>query len=162
MRIAKRRQQKYGSIASNPWEIQAAVQKLELNPKTMPGIDRIELICNERFGSEITPGAVRRLRAEVCRTASMKIDSADDLSLIETANILGAESGTEATKPRRRGRKKAGHQAVQQEAQVAAEWEQARNERTSKADFAKDREYSLKEFNRLLDRVRKRKALRNN
>jgi hypothetical protein len=59
--------------------------------------------------------------------------------------------------PRKGGRKKADYETVQREAKVAADWEQARDDGTRKADFAKDYGIPLDELDRLLDRVAKRK-----
>ncbi len=122
MREADRLKQEHGPLGSHHVEIQAGVLKWQPESKTMPGIQRIELICNERFGTQITVEAIRRLRAEVCRAAGKEIDSADALSVTEAADILdgkvsafgfgegcrraagndlGADSETEGTKPTR-------------------------------------------------------------
>lgn len=59
--------------------------------------------------------------------------------------------------PRRRGRRKADHETVQQEAQVAADWERARDTGMYKGDFVKERGTTVAKLDALLDRVAKRK-----
>ena len=58
---------------------------------------------------------------------------------------------------RRRGRKKADYETVQREAQLAADWNLARENRVRKHDFAKENKMTLKNLDRLLDRVAARK-----
>jgi len=65
-------------------------------------------------------------------------------------------------KGKRRGRKKATYATVKREEKLAADWQQARESGTSKAVFAKDNEMNLKEFEKLLNRVRKRKTRSDN
>ena len=68
-----------------------------------------------------------------------------------------ADSRGPQAKPNRRGRKKADYETVQREAELTGEWERARDSGVYKADFAKDKGMTLKDFDRLLDRVDKRK-----
>jgi hypothetical protein len=60
------------------------------------------------------------------------------------------------TKTPRRGRPKADYETVKREAKLAADWEQASKVGVYKGDFAKDNGSSVKEFDKLLDRVAKR------
>lgn len=62
------------------------------------------------------------------------------------------------TKRKRRGRKKTDYDTQQREAKLAASWKQAHETGTYKPDFAKENGFTLKAFERLLDRVRKHKA----
>jgi DNA-binding MarR family transcriptional regulator len=56
---------------------------------TMPGISRIELLCDSLPGEPgITAAKVRRLRADICRRSNRQIPHADVLTLDEAADIL--------------------------------------------------------------------------
>lgn len=59
--------------------------------------------------------------------------------------------------PKRRGRKKADYETVQKEAELAADWERARDAGIYKPDFAKDKNMTVRQLDALLDRVAKRK-----
>jgi hypothetical protein len=62
-------------------------------------------------------------------------------------------------KPKRRGRKNADYPTIEREAKLKREWEQARDHGipgVSKARFAEDKNMTLADFDRLLDRVAKR------
>lgn len=61
--------------------------------------------------------------------------------------------------PRKRGRRKASDATIQREAQLAANWERARDSGTHKVDFAKENGMNVKQLDALLDRVRARKRL---
>jgi hypothetical protein len=58
---------------------------------------------------------------------------------------------------KRRGRKKADYATQKREAQIAADWEQAKNAGTYKCDFARDKGMKTADLDKLLDRVAKRK-----
>jgi hypothetical protein len=62
------------------------------------------------------------------------------------------------TKAKRRGRKKANYETVQKEDALAAKWKRARAAGTCKVDFAKQNKMTLKDFDRMLNRVRKRES----
>ncbi len=62
----------------------------------------------------------------------------------------------EGTSAKRRGRKKADFQTIQNEAELAAAWKQAREAGVYKADFARDCKTTVSQLNALLDRVAKR------
>lgn len=87
----------------------------------------------------------------------------DALDLLEAAlagqAAANAESG-DATAPTRtrRGRPKADYETIQREAQVAADWERAREAGTYKGDFAKQCGMKVSQLDKLLARVRKRKS----
>ena len=70
-------------------------------------------------------------------------------------NDIPEEPAVAATK--KRGRKKADYETVQREAQLAADWEQARDAGTYKGDFTRDRGMEVPDLDRLLDRVAARK-----
>lgn len=59
--------------------------------------------------------------------------------------------------PKRRGRKKANYNTVQAEANLAAEWVRRRDAGECKRDFAKEKGTNVADFDRLLERVAKRK-----
>lgn len=65
---------------------------------------------------------------------------------------------TSAPNPNRRGRRKADYETIEREAQVAADWERAREAGTYKGDFAKERGTTAGKLDALLDRVAKRKS----
>ena len=65
-----------------------------------------------------------------------------------------SESAVKARKSR--GRKPASPEEMEQDAQIAARWEQAREAGTCKFKFAKDRGMTHEDFDKLLDRVKKR------
>lgn len=56
-------------------------------------------------------------------------------------------------KGKRRGQKTADYETQQSEARLSTAWVNARDAGMSKADFAKDKGLSLKEFDKLFDRV---------
>ena len=57
---------------------------------------------------------------------------------------------------RKAGSKKADEATCLREAELVAKWQQARDSSVYKADFAKDHNMSLKAFDGLLSRVKKR------
>jgi hypothetical protein len=59
------------------------------NEAQMPGISRIELLCDRLPGEAgITAAKVRRLRADICERLQLQIPQADQLSLNEAADAL--------------------------------------------------------------------------
>lgn len=67
-----------------------------------------------------------------------------------------------SAKRKRSGRPKADYKTKEREAQLAADWERARDAGTYKADFAKDNKLTVRKLDALLDRVAKRKARSDN
>ncbi len=67
-----------------------------------------------------------------------------------------AEAASDAP-AKRRGRRKADYETVQKEAELAADWERARDAGVYKPDFAKDKNMTVRQLDALLDRVRARK-----
>jgi hypothetical protein len=61
-------------------------------------------------------------------------------------------------KATRRGRKKADYKTEQRESQIAVDWKQARDRGAYKPDFARDKGMTPSEFQKLLNRVAKRKV----
>jgi hypothetical protein len=86
--------------------------------------------------------ALKTVHAALARTS--KVQS-------EPANAQGAAT------PKRRGRKKADYKTIQKEAALAARWVRARDAGVYKPVFAKDNKLTVKELDKLLDRVAKRK-----
>lgn len=77
--VAQRQQ--YPAVAAW-WHIQAAGLRWQPDPKRMPGIDKLEVYCDEHFGgSGLTIQAVRKVRALLCSKLSCTPGEADDLSL---------------------------------------------------------------------------------
>ena len=108
--------------------------------------------------------AVERLLAEELDRANRQMVKAKP-----TAETKDERSGQ---RKRQRGRKKADYRTVQREAELAAEWNQAREAGTFKSEFAKDNQHELKALDAkyprqrttatamldaLLDRVARRK-----
>lgn len=83
-----------GSIVAHWWEIQSAVLRWQPDPKRMPGIDRIELICDARFGRAFQMEDLRKLRAELCHTHNLTLDAANQLTLIEVADLINSSTTT--------------------------------------------------------------------
>lgn len=88
--------------------------------------------------------------ANVVKTLELTIEAKGD----------GVASGTNPTpaKTKPRGRKKADYETQQREAQLAADWKQAKEAGTYKADFAKKCGLTQATLDALLDRVAKRKS----
>jgi hypothetical protein len=155
MRVVERIRQEHGSAAAEWFRINAGCQVWRPNYETMPGIDRIELLCDERSGAGLTPSALRQIRAEVCGLASITIQEADALGLTEVAGIL-AERRLPA-KSKRRGLPQPDEATVKRDAQIAADWRRAHECGVSKAEFAKENGLSMKDVTRILNRVYTRK-----
>lgn len=68
------------------------------------------------------------------------------------------DSGPKEANPKRRGRPKANYETIRHETTIATDWNQAKENGVHKADFVKEKEWTLKEFNKLLDRVSKRNS----
>lgn len=68
-----------------------------------------------------------------------------------------APSGSDKPSRKRPGRKKADYETVKREAELAAEWERARAD-VFKPEFARAKEMTLKQFDAMLGRVRKRNS----
>lgn len=92
-----------------------------------------------------------------------KLDQSEATVLLKllgkaTQSTSQQSTGVNVTRsPRSRGRKKANYETVQYEASVAADWTRARDAGTYKGDFARDNNMSVKDLDRLLGRVDKRK-----
>lgn len=88
-RTADKVEREQGSISAQWWRIQAAVLVFQPHPAMMPGIDRIQLLCDELDNSDgLTAANVAKLRARVCREKPCTIDEANALSLFEAADVL--------------------------------------------------------------------------
>lgn len=70
-----------------------------------------------------------------------------------------AGNGHRTPARKKRGRKKAPYATVQREAELADRWKRAKESGIPKLDFAKGEGLKVKELDKLLDRVRKRKSL---
>ena len=74
---------------------------------------------------------------------------------------------TKPTGRNRKKRKKVGHRrdttaAKQAEADLVAEWEKAREAKVYKPDFAREKGMTVKQFDRVLSRVKRRETRSNN
>jgi hypothetical protein len=89
----EREEATYGKIGADGWRFRAEAYGLfHPDPSTMPGLDRIEHLCDAEFnGSGLTVACVRQLRVKICKKLkwdSEKARCADGLSLIEAADVL--------------------------------------------------------------------------
>lgn len=92
-RTADRVEAKQGGIAAQWWRVQAAVLKFQPDPAQMPGIDRIQLLCDELDNGDGLSGAnVAKIRAKVCRAKPCSLEAANALSLNEVADVLEARA----------------------------------------------------------------------
>jgi hypothetical protein len=82
-----------GSAAGVWWRTAAAALQWQPDPVTMPGIDRIEVLCDELAGGTgLTAANVRQLRARLCRVKRCSLQDADGCPLTEVADALEASS----------------------------------------------------------------------
>ncbi len=93
MKDAERLHSKHGWLVARHMETGASHLRWRPDATRMPGINRIELICDDRFGTGVTLEAVQKLRAELGRTHQVELDSANSLTLTEAADLLGIEGG---------------------------------------------------------------------
>jgi hypothetical protein len=104
-RTADRVEAEHGSIPATWWRVQAAALRFQPDPIRMPGIDRIQVLCDELAGGTgLTAANVRQLRARLCRLKGRTLQDADNCSLVEAADALEAATVTLpelATPPRR-------------------------------------------------------------
>jgi hypothetical protein len=92
-RTADRVEAKQGSGAALWWRMQTSALRFQPDPTRMPGIDRIEVLCDElASGTGLTAANVRQLRARLCRQKLCTLQDADNCSLIEAADALEAAS----------------------------------------------------------------------
>jgi len=86
-------------------------------------------------------------------------DAAGSYSTNSDNEVPVASTCTSQTpfEPKLRGRKKADYETIQTETQLAADWVRARDSGVYKVDFAKEHKMRQKDFDKLLDRVAKRK-----
>jgi hypothetical protein len=80
-----------GGVAGNAFAIHAAALRFHPNPTTIPGIDRIQLLCYELpNGTGLTAANVRQLLARYCRLNKCSLAEAEGRSLVEVADTLEA------------------------------------------------------------------------
>jgi hypothetical protein len=100
---------KWGAEEAAKWRAQYVNDLFEPDPASMPGIDRIELLCDELGdGAGLTVANVRKVRAKVCRVLGCTIASADALSLDNAAAAMGMKAplGKDGKPPSRKIGKK--------------------------------------------------------
>ena len=93
MKEAERLHSKHGGLVARHIETEASHLRWQPDATRMPGINRIELVCVSRFGSDVTLEAVQKLRAELCRGHRVDPETANSLTLTEAADLLGIEGG---------------------------------------------------------------------
>jgi hypothetical protein len=80
-READRIEAEKGSIVAHWNRCQAAALKFQPDPARMPGVDRIEVLCDELAGGTgLTASSVRQLRARLCRLKRCSLQQADVIS----------------------------------------------------------------------------------
>jgi hypothetical protein len=88
----KREMETWGAIAADGYLMRQNVYGgFRANPKTMPGIERIEHHCDAEFaGTGLTSTSVRQLRVNVCKKLKLPgwIACVNELSLNEVADVL--------------------------------------------------------------------------
>jgi hypothetical protein len=88
-RTADEVEAKEGSVAAQRWRVQAAALRFQPDPARMPGIERIEVLCDELAGGTgLTLANVRQLRARLCRSKGCSLHEADAYSLAQVADAL--------------------------------------------------------------------------
>jgi hypothetical protein len=114
---------KFGDEAAAKLRARYADDLLEPDPALMPGIDRIEVLCDELGdGAGLTVANVRKVRAKVCRALGCTLASVDTRSLDDAANAIDADelqrsqerppAVTNGKKKKKPGPKKARHNIV--------------------------------------------------
>lgn len=95
MRTTERVRSQQGGLAAHWWEIQSAILRWQPDPSRMPGIECIELICDERFGTGITLENIRRLRAELCRRHGIDLKTSNAMPLNDVLDLFYGVSTAE-------------------------------------------------------------------
>jgi hypothetical protein len=86
MATVARMEQEGRGIEAYGMRIQAAALLFQPDSETMPGIDRLEIICNARWGTGLTCESVRRLRGELCTAYGYSMKQANKLDLNAAAD----------------------------------------------------------------------------
>jgi hypothetical protein len=86
-RTADRIEAEQGSIAAYAFRIQAAALLSQPNPEQIPGLDRIEALCDE-WGTGLKAENVRKLRGRLCSTLGIGSTEANAMTLEAVADVL--------------------------------------------------------------------------
>jgi hypothetical protein len=135
-----------------------AMEKLIARVQLQMGMDKASVINMPLV--DFVAAAMGRGPARDGRAENIKSGEGDLKERLPKAEPL--TDATQAPAPttnglRRRGRRKADYETAQREAQLAADWERAREAGVYKGDFAKERGTTIAKLDALLDRVAKRK-----
>lgn len=131
----------------NPWQKSANDSKNQL----------IKAVCYEALCASV----LRKKHNGENSYDGIPVYQKDRLSdiLAEVTKDVKITFGEPTTTNRKhRGRPKADYETIQRETKLVATWQRARDSGDYKADFAKDKGMNLKVFNRLLNRVARRKS----
>ena len=71
----------------------------------MPGIDRLEALVNEAYGTKLTSESVRKLRGKVCRLLGCGTEQADSLTMRQAVEIIETEGRVQNAEPQRQSSK---------------------------------------------------------
>lgn len=63
------------------WHAQASALRFMPDPARMPGIDRLEALCDEEWGNGLTAENIRKLRGRLCSKLGIGITEADAVTL---------------------------------------------------------------------------------
>lgn len=110
-RTAERVAAKDGAVLGQWWRATAGALLFRPDTAAMPGIDRIQILCDElNSDGGLTAANVARVRAKVCRAKPCSLAEANELSLDEVADILeiifSKPSSAPASTVRNKGTKK--------------------------------------------------------
>lgn len=87
----ERQKERHGANAAYASQIQAHALLFRADPSRMPGVDRIEALINEDYGTNLTAESVRKLRGKICRRLNCGTEQANGLTMHQAADVLAAE-----------------------------------------------------------------------
>jgi hypothetical protein len=141
------------NLESSERAYQAKALLFQADPARMPGIDRIEALVNEKYGTKLTAETIRRLRGELCRLTECGTGHADQMSMNEAVAILTGGLKTPPKKPRRPGGRPSDTDP-KDDRRIAEAWQSKRY--ITVAELATCLGKPLQEVRKALDRHRKR------
>ena len=92
-RMADEQEAKHGHIVAIAARIQASALLFQPNRARMPGIDRLEALVNESYGTKLTAESIRKIRGKICRILKCGTEEADKLTMLRAVEILESHEG---------------------------------------------------------------------
>jgi hypothetical protein len=89
LRTVERIERRDGSIAAHGIRNSAEAMRWQPDSARMPGIGRIEALCDEEWGTGLKSENVRRLRGRVCSKLGVGIEEANAMTLDSVTTTLG-------------------------------------------------------------------------